>query len=636
MSQQFLKNLYNLKSKVILLTLLSFNLLAQTGLVQTYQNYLTKKNTEFDLLQSSLVQSSSDWDKDYQEVYLDKRFLNSILFFTPKRFLKLGTKDKCSFYDLVLSNTLKDKNGEIQNFLVTVVSKDKKIQNINLKRSDFIQFVVAKECPQSINFSLYFTTTNLRTTLKKFSFKVPKNRNECSEVHSYYVKDHKTPYFCYLNQEINKISPLSNKIALTPTSDYKKLEDLKNKIRKARDIDSAFNDSAKSYLNNICQNIDKEKQFCDFFFDENYFKMIKEKTADASPILNICMELFNRNDPKILAICIDKILANPALCIQANKLTLGLYPRPNCTHTSTALLNSRLKSNVNDCPSLVQNDTIVNISRLVRHFSGENVNAEKDCKLNALSVYAAYNLKFNGEKYWSDSVCFDDKINDKEVCYPTLFGDSANNEISLSNNIRNILSRKRGLSKNATCKVIDSKSYNPVILKYQSGCFVLLPPKDCTENCVKKILLDQEEIKFISFKSNFDNDYFASDFLNESKSQNKMLLKNLKIKTRSIFNTSVLKQHYKSHPKSILHGVGCAELLYPNHFKVYSLNQCSPISIIADSYLEKNESLSLIIRSSADSLDAPRIVSWRNLFNSVKTYQLIHPLNRWTLHALYN
>jgi hypothetical protein len=275
------------------------------------------------------------------------------------------------------------------------------------------------------------------------------------------------------------------------------------------------------------------------------------------------------------------------------------------------------------------------VSRLIRHFSNKDFKVEKDCKLNALSIYASYNLEFNGESFWSDSVCFDDKINDKEVCYPTLFGDSTNNDISLSQNIKKILARKRGLSKSAVCKVIDAKVYKPVILKYQSGCFVLLPPKDCTENCKKKILLDQEEIKFIRFKSDFDNDYFSSDYLNEGKSQNKMLLKNLKIKTRSIFNTSVLKQHYKNHPTTILQGIGCAELLYPMHFQVRNLNQCSPIGIIGDSYIEDNGELSIVIRSSIDSLDAPRIVSWRNLFNAVKAYQLIHPLNKWTLHALY-
>jgi hypothetical protein len=273
---------------------------------------------------------------------------------------------------------------------------------------------------------------------------------------------------------------------------------------------------------------------------------------------------------------------------------------------------------------------------LIRHFSKEDQRPSKDCRLNALSLYASYNLKYNGEKFWSDAICFDDKINNKEICYPTLFGDSTNKKISLSENIKKILIRKRGISKSSKCQVIGQKSYNPVLLKYQSGCFVLMPLEDCTKNCKKKILLDQEEIKFIRFKSNFSSNYFASDYLNEGKSQNKLLIKNLKIKTRSIFNTSVLKQHYKNHTDTILHGTGCAELIYPHLFQAKTLNQCSPIGVIVDSYIEDKGELSLTVRTSLDALNAPRIVPWRNLFNSIKAYQLIHPLNKWTLNALYN
>jgi hypothetical protein len=167
-----------------------------------------------------------------------------------------------------------------------------------------------------------------------------------------------------------------------------------------------------------------------------------------------------------------------------------------------------------------------------------------------------------------------------------------------------------------------------VFLKFQSGCYIIRPSF--------KIVFDQEEIKLIRFKNEFNYDYFASSYLNEGKSQDKLLLKNLKLKTRPILNTTLLKEHFKNKPKSILHAMACAQALYPSFFNTQSLNTCSPIAVIIDGYIESNSEVSLIVRSSLDSIHAPRIVSWRDVFNGVKSYQRIHPLNKWSLNAIYN
>ena len=610
------------------MALYSLTLFAQTGVVEKYQSYLKKQDSSFDLTLSNAKEIAKDELVNYTNLSLQKDFLNSILFYTPKRFLKLGTKDKCSFYDLILANSLQDKNGDIDQFLVSFTDQNDKVVKGKVDRTLFIQSIVTRECPKSIKFSRYFTLTNLSKTLKEFSFKTPKNINECSEVHQSFLKDHKTPYFCYLNQELKKISPLSNEIALTPSSEYKKLEVLKRKLAKAKKIDSMFNDSAKDYLSNLCLNLDKEKKFCNHFFDSNFYRQVKDKKESDFYVQNFCREIFNRYSPGILDSCINRLISEPTLCIGLNEFDKSLYPKPNCDEISEALNYSGLYAKYNDCPAEVENDTIINVSRLLRHFSKEDYSLNKDCALNSVTPYVSYNLESNGEEYWKNKICFDDRINKVEVCYPTIYGESKNENISLTANVKKILERTRGMSKNTDCKIVSQQEYNPVFLKFQSGCYIIRPSF--------KIVFDQEEIKLIRFKNEFNYDYFASSYLNEGKSQDKLLLKNLNLKTRPILNTTLLKEHFKNKPKSILHAMACAQALYPSFFNTKSLNTCSPIAVIIDGYIESNSEVSLIVRSSLDSIHAPRIVSWRDVFNGVKSYQRIHPLNKWSLNAIYN
>ncbi len=82
------------------------------------------------------------------------------------------------------------------------------------------------------------------------------------------------------------------------------------------------------------------------------------------------------------------------------------------------------------------------------------------------------------------------------------------------------------------------------------------------------------------------------------------------------------------------HGIGCAEDLLPEHFSKESFNQCSPLPFIVDGYREKAGIYSVVIRTAYDSLHAPRLVPWTNLFSALKDYQRLHPLDIWGLYAL--
>jgi hypothetical protein len=108
----------------------------------------------------------------------------------------------------------------------------------------------------------------------------------------------------------------------------------------------------------------------------------------------------------------------------------------------------------------------------------------------------------------------------------------------------------------------------------------------------------------------------------------------LKKKMTRILNTTMLKSYFQRAKKPLLHGVGCAEDLLPTFFRSQSLRQCNPLPFIIDGMIEDKDKFSFVVRTSVDSLQAPRIMSWSQIYSGVKSYQESHPLNLWTLHAI--
>jgi hypothetical protein len=87
-------------------------------------------------------------------------------------------------------------------------------------------------------------------------------------------------------------------------------------------------------------------------------------------------------------------------------------------------------------------------------------------------------------------------------------------------------------------------------------------------------------------------------------------------------------------PGSIIHGVGCAEDLLPEFFPRNSINGCHPLPFIVDGHIEKDNTSLLVFRSAIDDVHTPRLILWQNIFNAVSAYQLLHPLNTWTLYGI--
>ena len=169
----------------------------------------------------------------------------------------------------------------------------------------------------------------------------------------------------------------------------------------------------------------------------------------------------------------------------------------------------------------------------------------------------------------------------------------------------------------------------------REGCYVVYDKRDCSSlNCPKKIIHENLEVDGIRYEGVPSMEYFPSSFGTKKVSVVKMLKNIYKFKSPKIRNISEIKFHLNSNKKSIIHGIGCLEDIFPNQFKKMTFNQCGPIPFLIDGLIQDKKGNHLILRTALDEIHSPRIVSWNYVFNAIKNYSLIHPRKTWTLYGL--
>ena len=614
------------------------------GLYQNFEKFIEIGKTNF-VKKLERLQKSPDSLRNLDNPDLldfDPDFLNHILFYTPTRYAMLAQKDKCSFYDLVLAKLIKDHQGPIDYFIIRYTPKKGKPRRAYVTQKVFMQKVGLKQCPKAKKFQSYFTPQNFAKTIKTIKLIPPTSLGHCYEVHKNFKSDYKTPYLCSIYQQATGIKELEYQIRNTPKSNYRKLQFLNNQKKKAQGYLKLMDVSALGYLKNLCNHIDKPKMFCNEFFQQNFWSRIAKGEKSPKHIEALChsiLEVSPEQDTTLSAnrinSCIRKINNNKELCHFANSKNPSLVPKPNCENISKAMNYSRLYAKYDDCPGETGDQGIINVNRVLEHHKPTAQLKSTHCSLNAANRFATLNEELESG-VWKVSLCYDDKINEKEVCLPSLNGNVEGSPFSMGKVVSKILQKTKAAPKNLQCNVISDQKYNPALLKYKSGCWIIFNSKDCNAvKCQHKILWREKLITHIKQKQQLNYDYFANSFKTSRYSQANLIKNNFGLTQKKVLNITSLKTIFSNHPKAIIHGMGCSEDLLPTFFKKYAFNQCTPLTFIVDGYIEEAGYLSLIVRSSLDDLHAPRIISWSQVFSAVKSYQLFHPINTWGFYAIY-
>ncbi len=550
------------------------------------------------------------------EFRINPHFISSLLVQSQVNQISLGSFDECSIYDLFLSQSLMSSGKPIDYLLLDILDKQSKSKVTVRAEKDVVKEIIIKQkCKNSLKLASYFSYKNFLAAKSTLLLDPPKDHNECADIHKFYQKKPATIYLCSI---FNKLK----------TPKFKKF----NKLVQT---------SEKEYFNNVCQNINNEKKFCSYYFNQSYWKKIKNNDNSLLTINETCKEILNIK--KKLSLdqinsCIYKMENDPSLCLTQNRMKPSLFPRRDCEDLSTILNYTRLKPPQKDCPGNLGNEAMVNISRIIDHFTY----SEKDIKTSMLcsQPYAYTFLNFNknqfNEEIWGNQICYQDTIKNKEICRPYIAADDTDNNFSLSSAIHQILTRKRGITGKTSCKVIAKKEFKPALLEFQLGCFILIEKENClSTSCPFTVVYNSNKYNNFTLKDGIKFDYFRTSYQKASYSQHSQLVKGLLKKTKKILNLQHLKDQFKEHPDSLIHGMACAEDILPHHFRKEAVNQCRPLPFIIHGHHSSSGSSSIILTTALDDVSSPRRIRWPAVYNGIRNFVIHHPMKYWSLHAIY-
>ena len=599
------------------------------GIIQTFEKLIQIDSTKFNARNSELLKNGLVFKDSTAVTSLDVEpaFLNSVILHSPASYIKLASMDKCRFYDSILTDLLRSSEGKIKNVFVTYVTPDNIRQSSLISRRDFLNKVVNLECPETPKLIAQFQVKNLSEALQKTNFEIPTGAEQCQSIHLSWLKDPKTPYLCQIHEYVRE--------AKTGGGDP---ADLAQRRTVAKIIEQKLTPIQRDYLENICTHLDDEELFCKEFLNVSFWGKVASGLENKIYAEGICEKVFNT--PQVSSAqftqCLARMKKESDLCLYQSSKGAGLSPQIQCSRLSTALNHSTLRSDYTDCSASSDQLAVTNISRLLLNITKGMIQPfQGPCSVISQGEALAFNRRYDNEEAWRVEACYDDRLREREICTRTYFGQYGNDSESFPNVVADILKETRGAERTLKCNMVSSTEYNPLLLKYKSGCHIIYEANKCfVSECAHRITFNDRTIDFIKTKNRLALDYFPNNVKNERFSQHYLLTQDFKQGGRSLNNLTKIRAYYKAKPKGIIHGVGCAEDILPSFFKTMAMNQCSPLPFIIDGMIMKDDKTVFVTRTALDSLQAPRLISWSNIFSTVRTYQRHHPLRLWSLHGL--
>lgn len=592
---------------------------AYPGMIENFEKIIQVDGEHFKKKLNSLIKAQKylTSTRDIKDLDLDVDFLNSLILHSDPGYLKVAGTSRCRLYDTLITDLLRTAEGKVENVIVSYSNQKGERESAVMLRKDFLNVVVNSECPETPKLIAEFQIKKLDELIKKTNFATPAGELQCQSTLKSWVLDPKTPYFCQLHEYMREVE--------LGEGDPKTLPE---RTQLSRVIASKLDPIQKDFLKNLCSNLDNEKIFCEEFLNVSFWNRIAEGRADKIYADGIC-----KGTP--LKACLARVKKEPDLCLYPRGDSTGLSPQLECDQLSLALNHSILRANYQDCAAQSDAQGVTNFARILLHFSKSQVKPfQGSCSAISSGEVLGFEKKNDLENTWELEACFNDKILERDVCYKTFFGAYGPLEESYTEVVAKILQRTRGADQRLKCQMVSSKKFSPYLLDYKSGCHIVYEEDRCfISSCPHRIVYNDRTIDFIELRNRVKLDYFATTLQNERFSLQYVLNLDSKIRAKSLSSLSAMRLYFKKSTKGIIHGVGCAEELLPSFFQPSSMNQCTALPFIIDGLIPHAEG-AFVFRSAADSLQAPRIISWSRLYSAVKEYERLHPLSLWTLYGL--
>ncbi len=598
------------------------------GILEVFERLIQVDNTRFkkktDLL-TTTGKTLSD-ASTVSNLDLEPDFLNSLILHSDPGYLKLAGQGKCRFYDTLITDLLRTSEGRLKNVIVTYVTSKGARETSVLTKKDFLQKVVSIECPESMKMISAMSLKSLDATMKEVKFELPTGEDQCHSIHLSWLSNPKTPYLCQIHEYISE--------ARTNSGDP---SDLSQRKALARVLEQKINPINTEYLANICSHLDEEKLFCQDFLYVSFWNKIVNGQANRIYAEDICRKALKTQTISVpqLRECLARIKKESDICLYPLNAT-ALVPQMECDLLSTALNYSSFRSDYIDAPATSDQLGVTNMGRIILNVNKTPVRPfEGPPSVISAAETFIFNENFDNDEKWQVEACYDNMITNSEVCLQTVIGKYLGLRQSYTSVVEEILKRTRGADSKISCGMVSETEFNPLLLKFKSGCHIVYNPTYCQiTRCPHKIFYNDRPITHIRLKSNLSLDYFPLNIPGERTSQHYLLSNDFRRNARNLSNLSSINAFFKKSRKGVIHGIGCAEELLPTFFKVRTMNQCSPLPFVIDGIIKQDDKTVMVMRTAIDSLQAPRLVSWSNIFSGVKSYQLLHPMRLWTMYGL--
>ena len=606
------------------------------GLIDSFQSLLNNHKKEYQSAISNIKKDTTTLSdiKKLQSVSLNKDFLKSLLIHTENKYLKFASNDECKLLSLIETSLARTADGNIYYIPVIIEFDDGKTKNILVTKQDYLDYSYSKKCLNNREMLALFTSKNISPTIKSLKLSVPKDQKECNQIHDAWIKNPYTPYLCAISESIKRSTRAKAKLSHHGYG-IEQVKKFERTYLKGEFFNKNIPPFYKEYFDSLCSHLYNPLKFCAPYLAKNVWSKVNQKEEPSYKMSYKCKSVTKKKNitAKDIRYCSQQFVQDPQTCTVAkNNENSALYPMPNCTIVSESLFKSSLRTDYHDCPGNIDNQAVINVHRIVAHKKKLSIPSDH----LSCSSQAHHSLAQLSSDRWPLKICYFDKISDKRECIPYVPNHTkANDPLSEGHIIAKILYRMEGTPDKKPCHIVSDKHYNPVLLKYKYGCFIVYDSQLCTTlHCKKKIIYESKEIKGIEYTGLNLFDYFANSFKNEKFSINNILTESLKLENKIIHNLTFLKVFLNKYSDAIAHGIGCAEDLLPSFFQKKSLGACRPLTFIVDSIVEKKGKVYLSFRSSIDDVHSPRLVLWDQIFNGVSNYKTLHPLNTWTFYGI--
>ncbi|OUR98936.1 hypothetical protein A9Q84_05860 [Halobacteriovorax marinus] len=643
--------------KIISLGLLSwafiFSSYAQTNLnskIQTTPGVIEsllqiieiEKNQYTNLIKESekksLLITSADQIKDLK---LDPFFVKSLLLNSDNKYLQFlkDGRDECQLISLFQNNLLKTSRGLINTVIINYLDKDGSRKRGLLTKNNFLEIYFKKKCINNKELGDLFNIKNIKRTVKGISLLTPKNQKECSQILNDWLDNPNTPFLCGINETMVRGEKAARVLPLTDKVQRRSRAELQRRIRESKKVSSQIPYFQRTYLKNLCGNIDNKKLFCDKYLAKDIWSKIVTGEKPDYLLKYKCKNVLRKEKLTKTEIkkCALKFKSEPNYCItNGNNKHLSLFPLENCHNISKALNHSRLITKYHDCPGGIDNEGIINIHRIMSHFNPTELpSTEITCASEPNLTFAKLNIQSNNSRGWPLKICFKNLATENKECYPYVPGASTSDKLSEDKVISKILKKVERTPFEVKCKLTNSRVYNPNRLGYKAGCFIVYDPGNCTTmHCPKEVYYETKLIDYLIYEGKILYDYFPTSFSNEKYATSNLMKETLKRDSKLIRNLTALKFFFENSKTGIVHGLGCAEDIQPQVFHRRLLNQCTPLPFIIDGISKEEGRTKLVFRSSISDIHTPKLMEWNILFNAVANYKELHPLSTWTLYGI--